>query len=222
MTHARRGRCATDRWVRVTGRPSPRLHAFCRDHLAAYKTPVTSIFVDAFLPIASGKVCKNVLHERCPAECLHRPSGDLVGLAAVSCVGLHSATPPLRRTGVPVVSDVLEPRRQGRGRRAYTDSISRAASCPASTACALLVDHHTAPSRAVGTHAVRAQPFGDHTQPRPGRTLVHDATHHLPAAAPRADPPSTPCGSAPPCRGSTGVVRGQPVPVEHIPARPPA
>jgi len=106
----------------------PELHAFCRDHLAAYKTPVTWIFVDAFLPIASGKVRKNALHESCPAECLHRPSGDLVGLAAVSCVGLHSATPPLRRTGVPGVSDVLEPWRHGRGRRAYTDS------CPASTA----------------------------------------------------------------------------------------
>jgi acyl-CoA synthetase (AMP-forming)/AMP-acid ligase II len=58
----------------------PELHAFCRDHLVAYKTPVTWMFVDAFLPIASGKVRKNVLHERRPAECLHRPSGDLVGL----------------------------------------------------------------------------------------------------------------------------------------------
>ena len=42
----------------------PELHAFCRDHLAriqdrdhlaAYKTPLIWIFVDAFLPIASGK-----------------------------------------------------------------------------------------------------------------------------------------------------------------------
>ena len=33
----------------------PELHALCRDHLAAYKTPLIWIFVDAFLPIASGK-----------------------------------------------------------------------------------------------------------------------------------------------------------------------
>jgi len=48
----------------------PELHAFRRDHLAAYKTPVTWIFVDAFLPIASGKVRKNVLHRAThPGRC---------------------------------------------------------------------------------------------------------------------------------------------------------
>jgi hypothetical protein len=47
----------------------PELHAFCRHHLAAYQTPLTWILVDAFLPIASGKARKNVLHERCPAKC---------------------------------------------------------------------------------------------------------------------------------------------------------
>ncbi|HTF50418.1 MAG TPA: AMP-binding protein [Pseudonocardia sp.] len=40
------------------------LHAYCRDRLAAYKTPVTWIFVDAFPLTASGKVRKNVLRER--------------------------------------------------------------------------------------------------------------------------------------------------------------
>jgi hypothetical protein len=90
----------------------PELHAFCRDHLAAYKTPATWIFVDAFLPVASGKVRKNVLHERHPGRV---------------------PPPPVGRS-----------RRPCRGRSAYTDSISRAASC--CTACTLLVDH-TAPPR---------------------------------------------------------------------------
>jgi fatty-acyl-CoA synthase len=40
------------------------LHAYCREHLAAYKTPVTWIFIDAFPLTASGKVRKNVLRER--------------------------------------------------------------------------------------------------------------------------------------------------------------
>ena len=37
------------------------LHAYCRQHLAAYKTPVTWTFVDSFPLTASGKVRKNVL-----------------------------------------------------------------------------------------------------------------------------------------------------------------
>jgi fatty-acyl-CoA synthase len=40
------------------------LHAYCREHLAAYKTPTTCIFLDAFPLTASGKVRKNVLRER--------------------------------------------------------------------------------------------------------------------------------------------------------------
>jgi fatty-acyl-CoA synthase len=40
------------------------LHAYCRRHLAAYKTPATWIFVDAFPLTASGKVRKNVLREQ--------------------------------------------------------------------------------------------------------------------------------------------------------------
>jgi len=59
------------------GLTEPELHAFCRDHLAAYQTPPDLDLRRCFLPVASGKVRKNVLHERCPAECLHRPSGDL-------------------------------------------------------------------------------------------------------------------------------------------------
>jgi len=39
------------------------LHAHCRAHLAAYKTPTTWVFVDAFPLTASGKVRKNVLRE---------------------------------------------------------------------------------------------------------------------------------------------------------------
>ena len=40
------------------------LHAYCRQHLAAYKTPATWIFVDAFPLTAPGKVRKNLLRER--------------------------------------------------------------------------------------------------------------------------------------------------------------
>jgi fatty-acyl-CoA synthase len=40
------------------------LHAYCRQHLAAYKTPATWIFVDAFPLTASGKIRKNVLREQ--------------------------------------------------------------------------------------------------------------------------------------------------------------
>jgi fatty-acyl-CoA synthase len=40
------------------------LHAYCREHLAAYKTPVTWIFLDAFPLTPSGKIRKNVLRER--------------------------------------------------------------------------------------------------------------------------------------------------------------
>ena len=39
------------------------LHAHCRAHLAAYKTPTTWVFVDSFPLTASGKVRKNVLRE---------------------------------------------------------------------------------------------------------------------------------------------------------------
>ena len=39
------------------------LHAYCRAHLAAYKTPTTWVFVDTFPLTASGKVRKNVLRE---------------------------------------------------------------------------------------------------------------------------------------------------------------
>jgi len=120
-------------------------------------------------------------------------------------------TPPARAlSGRVPPPPVGRSRRPCRGRSAYTDSISRAASCPASTACTLLVDH-TAPPRAVGT-SVRAQPLGDHTQPRPGRTLVHDATHHLPAAAPAADPAAVHA-----MRGAHHLVVAPPVRVEHIP-----
>jgi fatty-acyl-CoA synthase len=40
------------------------LHTYCREHLAAYKTPVTWIFLDAFPLTPSGKIRKNVLRER--------------------------------------------------------------------------------------------------------------------------------------------------------------
>ncbi len=40
------------------------LHAHCRANLAAYKTPVTWVFVDEFPLTASGKVRKNVLRDR--------------------------------------------------------------------------------------------------------------------------------------------------------------
>ncbi|MGH3836366.1 MAG: AMP-binding enzyme, partial [Pseudonocardiaceae bacterium] len=40
------------------------LHAYCRDHLAAYKTPATWIFTDEFPLTASGKVRKNLLRAR--------------------------------------------------------------------------------------------------------------------------------------------------------------
>jgi acyl-CoA synthetase (AMP-forming)/AMP-acid ligase II len=40
------------------------LHAYCRTHLAAYKTPATWLFVDEFPLTASGKVRKKLLRER--------------------------------------------------------------------------------------------------------------------------------------------------------------
>jgi fatty-acyl-CoA synthase len=39
------------------------LHAFCREHLSAYKTPATWVFLDAFPLTGSGKIRKNVLRE---------------------------------------------------------------------------------------------------------------------------------------------------------------
>ena len=39
------------------------LHAYCRRHLAAYKTPTSWTFVDGFPLTASGKVRKHVLRE---------------------------------------------------------------------------------------------------------------------------------------------------------------
>lgn len=40
------------------------LHAYCRDHLSAYKRPTTWIFTDEFPLTASGKVRKNLLRAR--------------------------------------------------------------------------------------------------------------------------------------------------------------
>ena len=65
---------ADPRWgetVAAVVRPSPdtapseeELRAYCRDHLAAYKTPTTWLFVDALPLTASGKVRKNVLRDQ--------------------------------------------------------------------------------------------------------------------------------------------------------------
>lgn len=43
------------------------LHAYCRKHLAPYKTPATWVFVDALPLTASGKIRKNVLREQLAA-----------------------------------------------------------------------------------------------------------------------------------------------------------
>jgi fatty-acyl-CoA synthase len=43
---------------------SEELHSYCRQHLAAYKTPATWVFLDAFPLTASGKIRKNVLREQ--------------------------------------------------------------------------------------------------------------------------------------------------------------
>jgi fatty-acyl-CoA synthase len=43
------------------------LHGHCRAHVAAYKTPATWVFVDAFPVTASGKIRKNVLREQLAA-----------------------------------------------------------------------------------------------------------------------------------------------------------
>jgi len=51
------------------------LHAHCRAHLAAYKTPTTWVFVDAFPLTASGKVRKNVLRDSLPPGESHDPTG---------------------------------------------------------------------------------------------------------------------------------------------------
>ena len=72
----------------VVGRPDPRwgetvaafvrskagaavtdaeLHAYCREHLAAFKTPRTWIFVDAFPVTASGKIRKDILRNQLTA-----------------------------------------------------------------------------------------------------------------------------------------------------------
>jgi fatty-acyl-CoA synthase len=40
------------------------LRAFCREHLSAYKTPATWVFVEAFPLTGSGKIRKNVLREQ--------------------------------------------------------------------------------------------------------------------------------------------------------------
>jgi len=177
MTHARRGRCATDRWVRVTGRPSPS----CTPS-AAIISPHTRrrliwIFVDASCrpPLARSA--------RTPCTSVVRPSASTARREISSALPRQECLHGLDQSG-----RVL----------------------PASTACTLLVDH-TAPPRAVGT-SVRARPLGDHTQPRPGRTLIHDATHHLPAAAPAADPAAVHA-----MRGAHHLVVAPPVRVEHIP-----
>jgi len=62
------------RWgetVAAVIRPNPRtapseeeLRVYCRDHLAAYKTPTTWLFVDALPLTASGKIRKNVLRDQ--------------------------------------------------------------------------------------------------------------------------------------------------------------
>ena len=51
------------------------LHAHCRAHLAAYKTPTTWVFVDTFPLTASGKVRKNVLRESLADGEPHDPTG---------------------------------------------------------------------------------------------------------------------------------------------------
>jgi fatty-acyl-CoA synthase len=51
------------------------LHAHCRAHLAAYKTPTTWVFVDTFPLTASGKVRKNVLRESLADGESHDPTG---------------------------------------------------------------------------------------------------------------------------------------------------
>ncbi|MDD7937755.1 AMP-binding protein [Actinomycetospora lutea] len=66
--------CPDPRWgetvaafVRPAGDAPPaaeELHAFCRAHLAAYKTPASWHFLDAMPVTASGKIRKNVLRER--------------------------------------------------------------------------------------------------------------------------------------------------------------
>ncbi len=63
-----------ERWGETVAafiRPTPgatpteaELHAWCRRDLAAYKTPLTWLFVDALPLTASGKIRKNVLRER--------------------------------------------------------------------------------------------------------------------------------------------------------------
>jgi acyl-CoA synthetase (AMP-forming)/AMP-acid ligase II len=65
---------ADPRWgetVAAVIRPAPHtapceeeLRAYCRNHLAAYKTPTAWLFVDALPLTASGKVRKNVLRDQ--------------------------------------------------------------------------------------------------------------------------------------------------------------
>jgi fatty-acyl-CoA synthase len=47
------------------------LHAFCRAHLSAYKTPATWVFINAFPLTGSGKIRKNVLRSMLAGD--HRP-----------------------------------------------------------------------------------------------------------------------------------------------------
>ena len=61
------------RRVRATRAPAERptpteLHAYCREHLAPYKTPRHWTFVDEFPLTPSGKVQKFMLRERFLAE----------------------------------------------------------------------------------------------------------------------------------------------------------
>jgi fatty-acyl-CoA synthase len=53
-------------FIRPRGiQPTPEdLHAYCRQHLAPYKTPQRWVFVDAFPLTPSGKVQKFKLRER--------------------------------------------------------------------------------------------------------------------------------------------------------------
>jgi acyl-CoA synthetase (AMP-forming)/AMP-acid ligase II len=43
---------------------SDELHAYCREHLAPYRTPATWVLTDAFPLTAPGKIRKSVLRDR--------------------------------------------------------------------------------------------------------------------------------------------------------------
>jgi len=192
MTHARRGRCATDRWVRVTGRPSPSctpsaaiisphtrrrliwifVDASCRPPLArSARTPCTSVV----RPSAS--TARREISSALPRqECLHGldQSGRVLP-ASTACTLLVDHTAPPRAVGTSVRS---APRRS----HAASTRPHAHPRCDAPSPCGSTGGRPSRRSR----HAGSAPPCRGATGP--GRT--HPPRGHPPETPPAGRPSS--------------------------------